>query len=250
MNTGHRWTKQEDAAVLSLEWPEFNQLFNGDSEDEVISYNAFRFRKARLRADLEAWATETPVQRPAYGPEGYVGLSHGFFDIETTFSTQPRVLYAAVADSWGNIKRFTRDEFPGNNKLFDDRELVEAYTKELQNYSILIGWNSKAFDVPVLNGRLAYHGSSIGRVDPNMHIDLMWYATGQFMRIGRRSLESVSSYFGTSNRKTPLDVRTWDRAVAGDDEAYKEIAEHCDADTLVLRDVFNTLKSHIRNVHR
>jgi uncharacterized protein YprB with RNaseH-like and TPR domain len=254
---------EEDAALM-MGWPEFNRRFNGDSEEETISYNAYRFKRARLLNDDATSQTTsavfineytwkpgtTEVREQFFEPGGYVGLTHGFFDIETTFSTQPRVLYAAVGDSWGNIKQFTRDMYPGEDKLFDDKELVEAYVKELQTFDILIGWNSKAFDVPVLNGRLAYHNSTIGRVDPKMHIDLMWYATGQFMKIGRRSLESVSSYFGTSNRKTPLDVRTWDRAVAGDDDAYRSIAEHCDADVLVLRDVFSTLKSHIRNVHR
>lgn len=274
MNTGHKWNEQEDAAVLALDWPEFNQRFNGYDEEGGISYNAYRFRKARLLKERTAdswlinpwWAPTTkapsveedlllqsispPPSSVPFPQSNYVGLTHGFFDIETTFSMQPRVLYAAVGDAWGNIKQFHRDAYPGENKLFDDRELVEAYAQELSNYDILIGWNSKAFDIPVLNGRLAYHNSKIKRVDPNMHIDLMWYATGQFMRIGKRSLDSVSSYFGTSNRKTPLDVRTWDRAVAGDDVAYQDIVEHCDADVLVLRDVFATLKSHIRNVHR
>lgn len=247
-NANHFWTKDEEAAVLGTStYEEFNRLY-----PNLVTKDAYRFRKAKLlrdqAADLERPATRV-VER-GFGPESFAGFTIGFFDIETTFSMQPRVLYAAVADAWGNVKGFDRDTYPGESKLFDDKELVEEYVKELQNYDILVGWNSKSFDIPVLNGRLAYHASDVKRVDPNMHVDLMWYATGQFMRIGRRSLESVSSYFGTDNRKTPLDVRTWDRAVAGDDEAYASIKEHCDYDVLVLRDVFTTLKPHVRKLHR
>jgi uncharacterized protein YprB with RNaseH-like and TPR domain len=81
-------------------------------------------------------------------------------------------------------------------------------------------------------------------------MDLMYYATGGSMRIGRRSLQSVSEYFDVPNRKTPLSVRIWDKAMSGDPEAYDKIVEHCDADVLVTRDVFRVLKTQISNIHR
>jgi len=250
-NTGHTWSKQEEELVLATAtYDEFVQRLYRDGEEPDITYNGYRFRKAQLIRELSAGEPARVTETRGQGPENFGGFTIGFFDIETTFSTQPRVLYAAVADAWGNVEGFDRDTYPGENKLFDDKELVEAYSKRLQDFDVLVGWNSKLFDVPVLNGRLAYHGSDTKRVDPNMHIDLMYYATGQFMKIGRRSLESVSYYFGTDNKKTPLDVRTWDKAVSGDDAAYREIKEHCDYDTLVLRDVFGSLKPHIRNIHR
>ena len=153
------------------------------------------------------------------------------------------MLYGAIADGFGNVRQF----FKGRD-ITDDSELVDRYARALEQYDVLVSWNGKLFDIPVLGGRLAFHG--LRRVDPNMHIDLMYYAKGQFMRIGRSSLQSVSEYFDTGNRKTPLSVRIWDRAMAGSDEDYAKIVEHCDADVLVLRDVFATLKQHVRNIHR
>lgn len=173
----------------------------------------------------------------------YVGFNIGFFDIETTFSTQPIVLYAAVADQFGRVQQFHKGP-----DITDDRELVAEYAAALEQFDIIVSWNGKLFDVPVLNGRLRFAGLSPLR-SPK-HIDLMYYASGGSMRIGRRSLASVSEYFDVANRKTPLSVRIWDKAMAGDPEAYEKIVEHCDADVLVLRDVFAVLKTQIANIHR
>ena len=173
----------------------------------------------------------------------YAGFRMAFFDIETTFSMQPIVLYAAIADEFGNIEQFRKGP-----DWTDDRELVAAIAAALSKYDIWLTWNGKLFDVPVVNGRLRYHG--LPPLPGTKHIDLMYYATGGSMRIGRRSLASVSEYFDVPNRKTPLSVRTWDLALAGDAEAYEKIIEHCDADVLVTRDVFRVLKTQIANIHR
>lgn len=174
---------------------------------------------------------------------GYVGLNIGYFDIETTFSTQPIMLYGAIADAWGNVTQFRKGD-----DITNDRDLVVAYRDALEQYDVLVSWNGKLFDVPVLNGRLGFHQEPFIRA--HMHIDLMYYATGQFMRMGRKSLQSVSEYFEVANKKTPLKVRQWDGAMAGKPEEYEKIVEHCDADVLVLRDVFPHLKRHVRNIHR
>lgn len=201
------------------------------------SFDGWEVRRRRIDAPDMG-----PVQIP--GPEEeYVGLKIGYFDIETTFSTQPIVLYAAIADGFGNVRQFRRGE-----DITDDSALVSEYAKALAEYDVLVSWNGKLFDVPVLQGRLAFHG--LPRLDLNMHIDLMYYATGQFARIGRKSLQSVSEYFEVQNSKTPLRVRQWDRAMSGKEEDYEKIVEHCDADVLVLRDVFPVLKRFIRTIHR
>jgi uncharacterized protein YprB with RNaseH-like and TPR domain len=201
------------------------------------SFDGWEVRRRRVGAADAPRVTVEPA-----GPD-YVGLSVGYFDIETTFSTQPIVLYAAIADGFGKIRQFRRGP-----DITDDRELVGAYADALSEYDILVSWNGKLFDVPVIQARLAYHG--LRRLDLNMHVDLMYYATGQFMRMGRKSLQSVSEYFEVSNQKTPLRVRQWDGAMAGKPEEYEKIVEHCDADVLVLRDVFPVLKRHVRTIHR
>jgi uncharacterized protein YprB with RNaseH-like and TPR domain len=173
----------------------------------------------------------------------YAGFNIGFWDLETTFSTQPIVLYGAVADVFGRVEGWRK-----GRDITDDKALVKAAAMALTDFDIWATWNGKLFDVPVLNGRLRYHG--LPPLPLTKHMDLMYYATGGSMRIGRRSLQSVSEYFDVPNRKTPLNVRTWDKAMAGDAAAYDKIVEHCDADVLVTRDVFRVLKTQIASIHR
>lgn len=216
------------------------------------SFNAFEVKRRRVTQSSPAMIAAasfgspvTPVAQLISLKEAlsYVGFNVAFWDIETTFSTQPLVLYAAIADQFGRVTGF-----PKGDDITDDKELVRAYRDALAQYDIWVTWNGKLFDVPVLNGRLMYHG--LEPLPRKMHIDAMYAASGGSARIGRRSLQSVSEYFGVANRKTPLNVRTWDAAMSGNAEAYAKIKEHCDADVLVTRDVFNVLKPQFQTIQR
>ncbi len=217
---------------------EFGVVFSDSAVDH-------RRRLLRRQSDGEAKAPGQRVVIPA--ASGYVGPTIGFFDLETTFSSQPRILTCAIADGFGRVTELNLDTHPGSDWL-DDRPLSVAIRDALESYTTIAGWNSKLFDVPVLNGRLRFHGER--PVNPQTHIDLMYYASGQFMRIGRRSLDNVSKFFQSPNRKTELDVQTWERADHGDRDAYQLIKEHNRADALVTRDVWAALGPMVRNIHR
>lgn len=240
-----KWTEEEREALMQtahvpgLQGFRRFQMIVPESDK---NFDAWEVKRRRIDIPIETVGLSAR-QHISGIPTDYVGFSMGFFDIETTFSTQPIVLYAAIADQFGNVLQFKKGD-----DITDDSELVREYAEALNGYDILLGWNSKMFDIPVLNGRLAFHG--LPPVNVQRHIDLMWYASGGSMRIGRRSLQSVSEYFDVPNRKTPLSVRLWDKAMSGDEEAYAKIIEHCDADVLVTRDVFSVLKPHIKNIHR
>lgn len=248
-----KWTEQELVALDGVpdgsmaSYHAFGAL-TGYSKD----YNAFEVKRRRqaqaspATVDASNFGAAVPVPAELVSSAelaGFVGFTIGFFDIETTFSTQPIVLYAAIADQFGRVEQFRKGP-----DITDDRQLVVDYCKRLEEFDVLVGWNSALFDIPVLRGRQMFYG--LPPLDPHMAVDLMYKASGGAARIGRRSLQSVSEYMGVANKKTPLNVRTWDRAMAGDQEAYEKIVEHCDADVLVTRDVFNVLKRGIRVVHR
>ena len=235
---------KEIADIIYAEFPDvFN--WNGVPTRDAIKNAVLRAKKKYKESfDETKWVTgsyqseEFTIKR-----NDFVGLTIGYFDIETTFSTQPIMLYGAIADAWGNVQQFEK-----GLDITNDRSLVAKYALALEEYDILVSWNGKMFDIPVISGRLAYHG--LRPLRRGMHIDAMYYASGNSMRIGRRSLQSVSEYFNSENRKSPLSVRTWDAAMAGSEEAYGLIKEHCDADVLVLREVFKTLKAQVLNIHR
>lgn len=247
-----KWTESELAALDEVSpdsgmaaYHRFGALTNYSK-----SYNAFEVKRRRVLTESPAVKDYARMARPV-SPEPmwfgetqtFVGLTIAYWDLETTFSTQPIVLYGAIANQFGEVRGFRKGK-----SIVDDKKLVHDIASALSEYDIWVTWNGKLFDVPVLNGRLRYHG--LQPLPLTKHIDAMYYATGSSMRIGRRSLQSVSEYFDVPNRKTPLSVRIWDRAMSGDEEAYNLIVEHCDADVLVTRDVFNVLKTQIANIHR
>ncbi len=247
-----KWTETELAALDAVQADTGMAAYHnfGALTNYSRSFDSFEVKRRRRIANTPGTRAATDVgavavtPEPQFGiPQDFVGFNIGFFDIESTFSTQPIVLYAAIADQFGRIEEFRK----GDN-IVDDRDLVEAYTARLEEYDILVGWNTTLFDIPVIRGRNMFYGQP--PLDPHMSIDLMYKASGAAARIGRRSLQSVSEYYNVQNRKTPLSVRIWDRAMSGEEEAYELIVEHCNADVLVTRDVFNVLKRGIRNIHR
>lgn len=216
------------------------------------SFNAFEVKRRRVTQSSPATVSALDMgEATPPAPElvtlqdavDHIGFNIAYWDLETTFSTQPIVLAGAIADNFGRVTSFAK-----GNDITDDRELVKNIRDALNEYDIWVTWNGRLFDVPVLNGRLIFHGLEPLRT--KMHIDLMWKASGGSVRIGRRSLQSASEYFNVSHRKTPLSVRVWDKAMAGSAEAYALIVEHNDADVLVTRDMFAVLKPQINTVQR
>jgi len=218
-----------------------------DSTEEV--YN----RSAGLDKNISE--TNKKIQRtnvigkPLFtkGKGDFIGINSGYFDIESTYSSWRRMLCGSIVDQHGNLETYTLDTHPGKDWL-DDSVLVNAYARRLEEFDVLYSWNGKLFDVPVLNSRLLKYGYK--PVEAQMHVDLMYKATGSALAIGRKSLENVSKYFAVNNKKTPLDVRIWEAADHGDKEAYNLIIEHCEADVRVLRDVFGKLKQLVHVMHR
>jgi uncharacterized protein YprB with RNaseH-like and TPR domain len=216
-----------------------SELYN--STEGLDKKNTRKTNKKLNRTVNSAGVLYTP------GGDDYIGVNVGFFDIESTYSSWRRMLVGSIADQFGNVETYTLDTHPGKNWL-DDSKLVEAYARRLEEFDVLYSWNGKLFDIPVINSRLLKN--DLNPCEPQMHVDLMYKATGSALAIGRKSLENVSKYFEVNNSKTPLDVRIWDRADHGDKDAYELIIEHCEADVLVLRDVFGKLKKLVHVMHR
>jgi len=206
------------------------------SNESVVTYT-----------DPYTWLLSPAKRDTVSGDKEFVGLTIGYFDIETTFSMWSRFLCGSVADQFGNVTTFSVATHPGKTVL-DDGPAVKAYAEFLQNFDILVSWNGKLFDVPRINARLAYHGLPL--LYPRMHIDAMYLAKGSMFNIGRKSLANAEAFFEAKNGKTPLSPRIWDKADHGDDEEFDTIVEHCEADVLVLREIFGHLKAGVSTIHR
>lgn len=176
-----------------------------------------------------------------------------FFDIETTDlkALMGRVLSCAILPLDGDeatVIRADDSKYKGRSKI-DDSKVVKAIREELNKYNMVVGWNSKMFDVPFINARLSKHGEH--PVEPQFHLDLMWYAKGASMRIGSARLDNVQKFLTPGNHaKTPISWEKWQLASTFDKEAMDEVIEHNVADVFVTRDVYHHLLPYVKNIHR
>lgn len=174
-----------------------------------------------------------------------------FYDTESTdlAASWGRILCASYATLDGEVYTHRRDDYADQMATnIDDGPLLAHVKATLEAADLIIGWNSILHDIPLLNARLAKNGMDPIRTGERhgvRHLDLMWYAGGQSMKIGSRRLDSVAKFFNCENQKTALDGETWQLASAGDEPAMDLIVEHCEADVLVLRDVFPHLAPHV-----
>lgn len=170
-----------------------------------------------------------------------------FYDTESTdlSASWGRILCASFATLDGDPYTFRADrkKWAGKN-IVDDSILCKAIRDELEKADFIVGWNSILHDVPLLNARLSLCGERACRLSEKngvRHLDLMWYSSGQSMKIGSRKLANVSKFFKVDHSKTPLDGETWQLASTGDKKAMNLVVEHCESDVLVLRDLWPNL---------
>ena len=172
-----------------------------------------------------------------------------FYDLETTDlkGLMGRILCASFLTLDGKPYTFRLDKHKGKT-VIDDGKLALRVREEIEEANLIVGWNSKLFDLPFLNAKLAKAGHR--RTYPQFHLDLMWYAGGASMRIGSRKLDNVAKYFNLPYQKTPLDWQTWQVAGTGDKKALDYVVQHCEADVLVLREAYWRLLPYVANLHK
>jgi uncharacterized protein YprB with RNaseH-like and TPR domain len=135
--------------------------------------------------------------------------------------------------------------FHGHEKRFmevdnnDDGALAIAINNELETYDIIVGWNSKQFDIKFVNARAVAAGGQTK--EKQYHVDGMW-AYRSKMRAWS-GLASVQQFLdGNGPQKTTIDWRRWVQALGWDKElreaAMKEITHHCELDVEVLERVY------------
>jgi uncharacterized protein YprB with RNaseH-like and TPR domain len=174
------------------------------------------------------------------------------FDIEAThlkasFGHIICCSFLDMLDPTAEVETIRIDELKGKRKS-DDSRVVRAIKTKLEDTWCWAGWYSKMYDIPFINGRLALHGMM--PVEKRMHLDLLYYSKGQFMRLHSSKLDSVAKTFQLKNQKTDILPDEWLRAGEGETEAISYVVEHCEADVKVLRDVFPILAPHIANLHK
>jgi len=174
------------------------------------------------------------------------------YDIETTDlkGLMGRILCCSFLDgNTGEVTTFRADEKPwkGRSKI-DDSKLAVAIRDHLEKYKLIVGHNSKMFDLPFINARLAKAGER--PVDVGWHLDTRWFLNGSSMRVGSAKLDNAQKFFELGEAKTPISWEVWQLAATLDKEAMDEVVVHCEQDVKVLAELVPHVLPYVRNLHR
>jgi uncharacterized protein YprB with RNaseH-like and TPR domain len=220
VNKGHKWDNQETYDAYHLTADDFLEKYPHINRDAL---------RLKLKRDEKV---NDIIQ---------VNWCIGYWDLETSGlnARQNTVMVASVADNHG-VRTLDRRRYN------DERTFLSEVRDALESYDILVGWNSKGFDVGFLNQRLSMSGQRIMHL--RRHVDAMVVAknTGRFQSL---SQENVGKALGIETSKTPFDKEIWAQALVGNDDAWSYILTHCDNDVTDLRKIFEVLRPQVRKIN-
>lgn len=122
----------------------------------------------------------------------------------------------------------------------NDREVVKAAKKVLENADGWVGWYSRYYDECFINTRLLAHRQTPLPPMGNCHIDA-WRIARYRMKLNSNRLDTVSKFLGVEE-KTPLSGPIWIKAQAGHKPSLNYVYKHCVQDVLVTEQVYNLIK--------
>lgn len=204
--------------------------------------------RARVRRKLERMRVEDSTSTKVL-----------LFDIETSpmvtysWSNSPKFLpeHMIIKDwyviNWAakwlfDDKMMTGVVTPEESIQRDDERIVKDLWKLLDEADIVIAHFGDAFDIKMMNGRFLKHGlnmpMSYNSIDTKK-------VSSRKMRLPSHSLNYVSRYLGLE-QKNPTDFSLWERCMAGESSALKEMDDYCQQDVKVLEDVYLKLRPFIQ----
>jgi len=177
------------------------------------------------------------------------------FDLETTnLNANFGIILCGVVKPFPSVRGqitkpiiFRGDDYPQwKYKRSNDFPVCQDIYNELMDYDIWIAHNGVRFDVPFLRTRLIKR--KILLAQPKI-IDPVRLAR-RFLKLGYNSLEAVGHHLGYSG-KTKVDGQYWNRAALdGCRKSMDYIVEHCIADTILLENVANDLRTFVPKVNQ
>lgn len=158
------------------------------------------------------------------------------FDLETsTFGWKANsgfILCCGIKELGKPVEMLVRDNMSPDP--LNDRKLVAAIARRLEKADIIVGHNSRWFDLPFLNSRLLHWG--LPPVAPIPHFDTC-DASYKRLKI-KNSLEAVGEFLGCEVHKYKVSFDEWVRAYAGNKKSLAKIVRHCVNDVKLTEEVY------------
>lgn len=125
----------------------------------------------------------------------------------------------------------------------NDKNLIRDFAKVLTEADIWVTYYGKGFDVPYIQAKLLEHGLPF--LPNTRHVDL-FFTVKHNMAISRKSLANVSWFLRLNAKKTPVDGRTWKKAMTGHKQSIKYVVDHCYSDVELLEEAYLRLRPLVR----
>lgn len=186
-----------------------------------------------------------------------------YFDLETTpliyysWHSAPKYLPMdfLIEDSYiltwsakwsGEKKVHSRRLTPEEAVAGQDLRIVSDLRDMIAEADIIVAHNIAKFDWPRINGRFVMNG--LEPVQPPRTIDTLRLARKNF-GFAYNKLDYLAQEFGFGNKiRTEFDW--WKHAKAGDEKYLKKMERYNRRDVVLLEQVFEHMKPHVRNLPR
>ena len=141
---------------------------------------------------------------------------------------------------WGKIRTFELENY--KSKRWDDRKLCLDFSNALQEYDVVVGWNSIKYDQPFIRTRLLEY--NIHTRDWPRHKDALYTARFK-LKMCSNTLDNVANFLQIKQKygagKTKLERIHWRKAICGHRPSYDYIVHHCQEDVKVTSCVWREL---------
>jgi uncharacterized protein YprB with RNaseH-like and TPR domain len=149
---------------------------------------------------------------------------------------------ASFCAKWAGSKEVTYLDVSSKRNCRDDKALVKALWKMLDDADIVVGQNSKRFDTKKANARFAYY--KLGKPSPYQQIDTLQLAKKHFAFTSNK-LEYTSGHLVPSSKKDCHKeypgFELWRACMLGDKRAWSAMKRYNIRDVIALEGLFNEL---------
>lgn len=176
----------------------------------------------------------------------YPGYTIGYLDIETDgfYADSGNMLCWCIYDKRNKkvLSDVITQEDINEDSLNPDKRIVKSLIDAMRQFNIIVGYNSKFFDVPFARTRALACGYDFPSYGEVFHLDLYFHVKKN-MKLSRSSLERACAVLGIDG-KNHVDINLWRKARYGDPEALNYVLDHCKRDVKILSKLHDKLLAY------
>lgn len=179
----------------------------------------------------------------------FPGYEIGYLDIETDgfYADFGNMLCWCIYDKKNKniLSDVITEEDIDEDKVNPDKRIVQSLLDAMKNFKIIVGYNSKFFDVPFVRTRAAANGLSFPNYGSMYHMDLYYVIKSKF-RLSKNSLERACELYGIKG-KNHINREIWRLARYGNEKALEYVLDHCKRDVVILSKLHDKIIGYSAN---